>query len=734
MPPAPYRDPNNYVKVSGRMAEKLAETEPNGAIWANQFDNVANRDGHYRTTGPEIWDQTGGGVDGFICAIGSGGTLAGVAMALRERRKDVQIGLADPMGAALWHYYVHGELKAEGDSITEGIGQGRITANIEGLEIDHAYRIDDREAPALLLRPAAIRGPVPRRQQRHQHRRRGPPGRRDGAGPHHRHRAVRLRQPVPEQDVQPGLPARKGPARAAMAGGIESRMTYANPSALVSTQWLADHLDAPDVRVVDASWYLPAMNRDAKAEYANAHIPGAVYFDIDEIADTESPYPHTLPSPEKFSSRVRRLGLGDGNRIVVYDGAGIFSAPRVWWMFRRFGHGDVAVLDGGFPKWLKEGRPTEALPPMPQERHFTPRIDNTMARDLPRMRKIVAENRQQIADARSYDRYTGEAKEPRPGSGIRSHPRQPEPAVPEAAGRRQRHDAAGRRAGGGVPGCRDRPRQARGGDLRVRRFGLHAGPRPASARPPGRRGLRRLLERMGGAARCADRHRAPDPPHMADALALARIRPCTDDDSEAIAALWRKAGLTRPWNDPAQDIARCRRAPNAELLVAEIGGAVVGSVMAGHDGHRGWVYYTLAVDPDVRRQGLGRRLMRRAEKWLKDAGAPKVQLMVRAENAPVRTFYDTLGYTESEVVTLEKWLDGEAAGDKGRSPHQPPDRFPGRLRGKARSNPYLAGDDGAAGPPVLRPAARRSAHARRRSGRRILPLSLQRRRRGLAVD
>ena len=146
VPPTPYRDPNNYVKVSGRMAEKLAETEPNGAIWANQFDNVANRDGHYRTTGPEIWDQTGGTVDGFICAIGSGGTLAGVAMALRERRKDVQIGLADPMGAALWHYYVHGELKAEGDSITEGIGQGRITANIEGLEIDHAYRIDDREA------------------------------------------------------------------------------------------------------------------------------------------------------------------------------------------------------------------------------------------------------------------------------------------------------------------------------------------------------------------------------------------------------------------------------------------------------------------------------------------------------------------------------------------------------------------------------------------------------------
>ena len=153
---------------------------------------------------------------------------------------------------------------------------------------------------------------------------------------------------------------------------------------------------------------------------------------------------------------------------------------------------------------------------------------------------------------------------------------------------------------------------------------------------------------------------------MADALALARIRPCTDEDFDAVAALWRKAGLTRPWNDPAQDIARCRAAPNAELFVAELGGAVAGSVMAGHDGHRGWVYY-LAVDPEVQRQGLGRRLMRRAEKWLEAAGAPKVQLMVRADNAPVRAFYEALGYADSEVATLEKWLDGEAAAKKAAS-------------------------------------------------------------------
>lgn len=139
----PYSNPNHYARFSGRLAEELNETEPNGAIWANQFDNTANKRAHYETTGPEIFDQTEGKVDGFICAVGSGGTLAGVADALRERKKDVTIGIADPGGAALFNYYDHGELKAEGTSITEGIGQSRITANLEGLEVDHAYRIED---------------------------------------------------------------------------------------------------------------------------------------------------------------------------------------------------------------------------------------------------------------------------------------------------------------------------------------------------------------------------------------------------------------------------------------------------------------------------------------------------------------------------------------------------------------------------------------------------------------
>ncbi len=146
VPAVPYKNPNNYVKYSGRLAEELNKTEPNGAIWANQFDNVANRQAHYETTAEEIWSQTEGKVDGFCCAIGSGGTLAGVGMRFKELNADIQISLADPMGAALYHYYRHGELKAEGSSITEGIGQGRITANIEDLIVDHAYQISDRQA------------------------------------------------------------------------------------------------------------------------------------------------------------------------------------------------------------------------------------------------------------------------------------------------------------------------------------------------------------------------------------------------------------------------------------------------------------------------------------------------------------------------------------------------------------------------------------------------------------
>ena len=151
VPAVPYKNPNNYVKLSGRLAAQLARSEPNGAIWANQFDNVANRDGHERTTAQEIWRQTGGRLDGFVSAVGTGGTLAGVAQGLREHDPDVKIALADPLGAALFSYYTQGELKAEGSSITEGIGQGRVTANLEGFEPDFSYQIPDEEALPIIF-------------------------------------------------------------------------------------------------------------------------------------------------------------------------------------------------------------------------------------------------------------------------------------------------------------------------------------------------------------------------------------------------------------------------------------------------------------------------------------------------------------------------------------------------------------------------------------------------------
>jgi thiosulfate/3-mercaptopyruvate sulfurtransferase len=183
---------------------------------------------------------------------------------------------------------------------------------------------------------------------------------------------------------------------------------------LVSTQWLADHLSAPDVRVVDGSWHLPTEHRDSAAEYAEAHIPGAVFFDIDVICDTKSPLPHMMPHPTVFASWMNKLGLGDGSRIVVYDTTGLFSAPRVWWMLRVMGHEDVVVLDGGLPKWIAEGRPLEDLPTIPRERHFTLRFDSNLIKDQAQVARVLA-NGGQVVDARPATRFRGEEDEPRPG-------------------------------------------------------------------------------------------------------------------------------------------------------------------------------------------------------------------------------------------------------------------------------------------------------------------------------
>jgi thiosulfate/3-mercaptopyruvate sulfurtransferase len=188
-----------------------------------------------------------------------------------------------------------------------------------------------------------------------------------------------------------------------------------DPKTLVSTDWLAKHLRDPDLRVLDASWYLPAMARDAKAEYEEGHIPGARFFDIDEISDQRSNLPHMAPPPEKFISRMRAMGVGDGHQVVVYDGAGIFSAARVWWTFRLMGKIDVAVLDGGFPKWKAEGREIEDMPPIVRDRHMTVSRQNQMVKDVTQVAHAAKLAEAEILDARSAPRFRGEAAEPRPG-------------------------------------------------------------------------------------------------------------------------------------------------------------------------------------------------------------------------------------------------------------------------------------------------------------------------------
>jgi thiosulfate/3-mercaptopyruvate sulfurtransferase len=186
-------------------------------------------------------------------------------------------------------------------------------------------------------------------------------------------------------------------------------------SHLVSTEWLAERLDAPDIRVADASWYLPQAERNPRREYESAHIPRAVFFDIDDLVDERSALPHMLAPAPKFASRMRKLGLGDGNTIVVYDSAGIYSAARAWWMFRAMGHDEVFVLDGGFPKWKREGRPIEDLPSQPFARHFTPRPNNALIRDYVQVAHALQTQTAQVADARSANRFMGREAEPRPG-------------------------------------------------------------------------------------------------------------------------------------------------------------------------------------------------------------------------------------------------------------------------------------------------------------------------------
>ncbi|MES0826654.1 3-mercaptopyruvate sulfurtransferase [Ruegeria sp. SCP11] len=188
-----------------------------------------------------------------------------------------------------------------------------------------------------------------------------------------------------------------------------------DPKTLVSTEWLAAHMKDPDLRILDGSWYLPQQGRDAKAEYDAGHIPGARFFDIDEISDHRSDLPHMAPPVEKFMSRLRAMGVGDGHQVVVYDGAGLMSAARVWWLFRLMGQENVAVLDGGMPKWLAEEREVEDLPPVIRDRHMTVRVQNHLVRDVTQVSAAAKLADHEIIDARSAGRFAGAEVEPREG-------------------------------------------------------------------------------------------------------------------------------------------------------------------------------------------------------------------------------------------------------------------------------------------------------------------------------
>jgi len=192
-------------------------------------------------------------------------------------------------------------------------------------------------------------------------------------------------------------------------------MAQDDPKTLVSTAWLADHLKDPDLRVLDGTWFLPGESRDARADYAACHIPGARFFDIDDVSDHRSDLPHMAPAVEKFMSRMRALGVGDGHQVVVYDSHGLFSAARVWWLFKLMGQDNIAVLDGGLPKWLAESRPTEDMPPLIRDRHMTVRRQNHMVKDVTQVSAAAKLGDYAIVDARSEGRFTGQSPEPRAG-------------------------------------------------------------------------------------------------------------------------------------------------------------------------------------------------------------------------------------------------------------------------------------------------------------------------------
>ena len=429
------------------------------------------------------------------------------------------------------------------------------------------------------------------------------------------------------------------------------------PVPVVDTDWLHRHLHHPRLRILDATLVIPGLERNLVAEHRQRHIPGARLFDIDTVADAEVGLPHMVPSPERFGVMVGAMGIGDEDAIVVYDGLGLTAAPRVWWMFRLFGHDQVAVLDGGMPKWETEGRPLSrhSADPIPQlfEARFRPellRVADQLAFNL----DAAAD---QVVDARSAGRFSGQEPEIWPGRRPGHIPGSlnlpftdlidPDSQTLREPAELRRHfadagldlaDPIVTTCGSGVTACVIALAAAALGRFDVAvydgswaEWGLPSA-RPVASGPP-------AVPRPAG-----------------DEAALA-IGPATDGDVANIVGLWRDCGLVMPWNDPDADIALAKRNGNSDVLVGRIDDRIVATVMVGHDGHRGWLYY-LAVDPNRRKGGLGRAMVEAAKTWVGDRGIAKVQLLIRDHNAAVQHFYESVGFTRKPLLFMEQWLDG----------------------------------------------------------------------------
>ena len=408
------------MRLSGRLAEQLAKTEPNGAIWANQFDNVANRQAHIEGTGPEIWQQTGGKIDGFTCAVGTGGTLAGVAIALKERNPKIRIAAADPLGAAIYSWIKTGELEMHGTSITEGIGQSRVTANLEGAPIDDAYEIPDEEALPMIFdlleheglclggsTGINVAGAI--RMAR-------------DLGPGHTIVTIladygnRYQSKLFNPDFlrDKGLPA--PPWLAEQRAPIAVPFEMMAHDHLVSTEWLAAHLD--EVRVVDASWYMPDDKRDPPSRIRGRRIfPARCSSTLTALSDHATDLPHMLPPPDEFARESARWASAMATRWWSMTAPAFFPRRASGGCCKAMGHDKVAVLDGGLPKWKREGRALESGTAAPKPAHLHRQSRAALVRDFDAVKAALGKHPDSGCAQRQPLHRRGSRTARRPASG-----------------------------------------------------------------------------------------------------------------------------------------------------------------------------------------------------------------------------------------------------------------------------------------------------------------------------